>query len=63
MSTATETKTDRYSQELSAYTFRQLCMANALLDRTKAEAMPQLSAAYRRISQADKITSDGRTLP
>lgn len=53
--TTTSVKKQRYSQELSAYTLRQFCLASALLDGKDAEAMPRLSAAYRPVAQADKI--------
>jgi hypothetical protein len=60
MTTTSKTKEQRYSQELSAYTLRQFCLARALLDRKDAEAIPLLSAAYRRVAQADKI-ANGQT--
>ena len=45
----------RYSQELSAYTLRQFCLASALLG-VDAESMPQLSAAHRHVAwQANQV--------
>ena len=51
MATTSSTKLQRYSEELSAYTLRQFCLASALLDHDKDdEAMPHLSAAHRRVA-------------
>lgn len=57
MSTTTSsTKMQRYSQELSEYTFRQFCLASALLEVKDAEAMPHLSPAHRRLAvQVKKV--------
>jgi hypothetical protein len=57
MSTTSSTKIQRYSQELSAYTLRQFCLASALLDHDKdAGSMPHLSAAHRRVAgQANRV--------
>lgn len=57
MATTSSTKLQRYSQELSAYTLRQFCLASALLDRDKdVEAMPHLSDAHRRVAwQAHQV--------
>ena len=40
----------RYSQELSEYTFRQFCLASAMLEIKDDEAMPHLSPAHRRLA-------------
>jgi len=43
-------KIQRYSQELSEYTFRQFCLATALLEIKDTAAMPYLSPAHRRLA-------------
>ena len=49
-------KVQRYSQELSEYTFRQFCLASALLEIKDAEFMPHLLPAHRRLaSQVKKV--------
>jgi hypothetical protein len=55
MAASSTMKKQRYSQELSAYTLRQFYMASTLLDRKQTDAMPQNSAMYRSVCQADKI--------
>lgn len=49
--TTSQVKIQRYSQELSEYTFRQFCLASALLD---AEAMPHILPAHRRLASQVK---------
>lgn len=48
--TMSQIKIQRYSQELSEYTFRQFCLASALLEIKDAEAMPHLLPAHRRLA-------------
>jgi len=57
MTSTSATKIRRYSEQLSAYTLRQFCLAAALLDRN-AETMRQLSAAHCSVAQADKLAYD-----
>ena len=55
MTSTSATKIRRYSEELSAYTLRQFCLASAVLDMN-AETMRQLSAAHCSVAQADKLS-------
>lgn len=58
MSTTSESskKMQLYSEELSAYTLRQFCLASALLNHDKdAEAMPHLSAAHSRVANQVRL--------
>lgn len=54
MTSTSATKIRRYSQELSAYTLRQFCLASAVLN-TNPERVRQLSAA---VAQADRLAYD-----
>jgi hypothetical protein len=51
MSTTTSsTNMQRYSEELSEYTFRQFCLASALLEIKDDETMPHLLPEHRRLA-------------
>jgi len=61
MKPTTQTKTQRYSQELAAYTLRQFSVAWSSLDKSHAAAISRFPLAYARVAHAEKLANNYMT--
>ncbi|KIM45378.1 hypothetical protein M413DRAFT_338976 [Hebeloma cylindrosporum] len=52
-----QTKAQRYSQELAAYTLRQFSIARSSLDKNHAAAISKFPLAYARVARAERLAN------
>ncbi|KAF9527308.1 hypothetical protein CPB83DRAFT_768654 [Crepidotus variabilis] len=57
-----ETKTQKYSQQLAAYTLRQFNVAFTSLDTKKTASLSKIPSVYSRVSRAEQLLAKGRFL-